>query len=99
VDHTVPIDAIRKELQRLLEESELWDRKVCVLQVTNTTERAIEVRALMSAADASIAWNLRCHIREKLVEFIRNNYPESLPRLRAELDRLPSSQASGPDGT
>lgn len=99
VDHTVPIDAIRKELQRLLEESELWNRKVCVLQVTNTTERAIEVRALMSAADASVAWNLRCYIREKLVEFIQKNYPETLPRLRAELDRLPSPQASGPDGT
>jgi small-conductance mechanosensitive channel len=99
VDHTVPIDAIRKELQRLLDESELWDRKVCVLQVTNTTERTIEVRALMSAADASVAWDLRCYIREKLVEFIQKNYPETLPRLRAELDRLPSPQASEPNGT
>jgi small-conductance mechanosensitive channel len=90
LDHTVPIDAVREELKRLLEGSELWDRKVCVLQVTNTTERAIEVRALMSAADASIAWDLRCHIREKLVEFVQKNYSESLPRFRAELDRLPS---------
>ena len=89
VDHTVPVDAIRAELQRLLEESDLWDRKVCVLQVTNTSERTIEIRALMSAADASIAWNLRCHVREKLVAFVQKNYPETLPRLRAELDRIP----------
>jgi small-conductance mechanosensitive channel len=98
VDHTVPIDAIRKELQRLLEETDLWDRKVCVLQVTNTTERTIEVRALMSAADASVAWDLRCHIREKLVEFMQKDYPEALPRLRAELDRLPSSRTLETDG-
>ena len=88
VDHTVPIAAIREELQRVLKDSEKWDRKVCVLQVTNTSERTVEVRALMSAEDASLAWDLRCHVREKLVEFIRTNYPHALPRLRAELNPL-----------
>ena len=88
VDYTVPFDAIREELQRLLKESELWDGKVCVLQVTNTSERTVEIRALMSAADASTAWSLRCHVREKLVDFIKMKYPQALPRLRAELDPL-----------
>lgn len=87
VDHTVPIDAVRAELQKILDASEAWDRKVCVLQVTNTSERAVELRALMSAADASLAWNLRCEVREKLVEFIRRDYPHALPRLRAELEK------------
>lgn len=41
----------------------------------------------MSAADASLAWTLRCKVREQLVTFIQKNYPESLPRLRASLDR------------
>jgi small-conductance mechanosensitive channel len=84
VDHTVPIDAVRQELHRILKASELWDGKVCVLQVTNTSERTIELRALMSAADASTAWSLRCEVREKLVDFIKKSYPETLPRLRAE---------------
>ena len=88
VDYTVPLEAIRKELQRLLKESELWDGKVCVVQVTNTSERAVEVRALMSAADASAAWSLRCHVREKLIDFIRTKHPQALPRFRAELDPL-----------
>lgn len=88
VDHTVPIDAIRTELQRILENAAEWDRKVCVVQVTNTSERTIEVRALMSAADAGLAWELRCKVREQLVTFIQKNNPESLPRLRASLDRL-----------
>jgi small-conductance mechanosensitive channel len=93
VDHTVPVDAIRAELQRILEASEWWDRKVCVLQVTNTSERAVELRALMSAEDASVAWTLRCHVREKLVEFVREKYPHALPRLRAELDKLQNLSA------
>ncbi len=86
VDYTVPFDSIREELQRILKKSELWDKKVCVLQVTNTTERTVELRALMSASDASTAWSLRCQVREKLVDFIQKKYPKSLPRFRAEMD-------------
>jgi len=89
VDYTVPLEAIRAELRRILEASEQWDRKVCGLQVTNTSERTIEVRALMSASDASLAWDLRCHVREKLIEFVQKNYPQTLPRLRAELNKVP----------
>ena len=90
VDYTVPLDAIRAELQKILEASDLWDRKVCVLQVTNASERTVEVRALMSAADASLAWSLRCHVREKLIEFVRREYPNALPRVRATLERTPA---------
>jgi len=85
VDHTVPIDSIRSELHNILKDSEHWDGKVCVLQVTNTSERTVELRALMSAEDASKAWTLRCQVREKLVEFLRQQYPQALPRIRAEL--------------
>jgi small-conductance mechanosensitive channel len=88
VDYTVPIDSIREELHRVLKESPSWDGKVCVLQVTNTSERTVELRALMSAADASASWNLRCEVREKLIEFIKTQYPQALPRLRAELHEL-----------
>ncbi len=92
VDYTVPLEAIRAELQRIVEASEQWDGKVCGLQVTNTSDRTIEVRALMSAADASLAWDLRCHVREKLIEFVQKNYPQTLPRLRAELNRIPMDE-------
>ena len=87
VDYTVPADAVREELRRILEASELWDRKVCGLQVTNATDKTVELRALMSAADASKAWDLRCHVREKLMEFIQKSYPHALPRLRAEFEK------------
>ncbi len=92
VDHTFPVDVIRSELRRILEGAEQWDRKVCGLQVTNTSERTIELRALISAADASLAWDLRCKVREKLIEFVQKNYPQCLPRFRAELDKPVSAE-------
>lgn len=95
VDYTVPFDSIRKELQRILNASELWDKKVCVLQVTNTTDRTVELRALMSAPDASTAWSLRCEVREKLIDFVQKKYPKALPRLRAEMDPPKPARKSG----
>ena len=87
VDYTVPVEAVRTELEKILKGSELWDGKVCVLQVTNASEHTLELRALTSATDASTAWNLRCYVREKLVEFIQKNYPESLPKVRASFQK------------
>ncbi len=87
VDYSVPVDAIRAELDRLVKDSKLWDGKVSLVQVTNATERAVEIRALVSARNSSDAWDLRCLVREKLVAFVQVNYPEALPRLRAELNR------------
>ena len=88
VDYTVPIPAVREELHRILKESELWDGKTWGLVPTNATERTVELRALMSAPDASTAWNLRCQVRERLIEYVRNSYPEGLPKVRAELIEL-----------
>lgn len=89
VDYTMPLGPLRRELDRILEDSPYWDRKVKVLQVTDAREHTLQLRALASAADASSAWDLRCEIREKLIEFIQKNYPESLPRVRAALQPAP----------
>jgi small-conductance mechanosensitive channel len=86
LDYTVPVEELRKELERLLNASEKWDKKVWGLQVTDATERTMTVRALMSAKDAGRAWDLRCEVREKLIAFVRHRYPEALPRLRAAID-------------
>ena len=95
VDYGVPLDALRAELTRVLKTSRYWDGKVNVLQVTDAKEHTLELRALASAADASLAWDLRCEIREKLVAFIQQTHPESLPRFRAALDaRRPSIEGA-----
>jgi len=83
-DYTVPVDLLRDELHRILKESKYWDGKGWALQVTDSTERALELRALMSAPNSPDAWELRCEVREKLLAFIQREYPESLPRIRAE---------------
>ena len=85
VDYRAPLDAIRAELGRILRASRYWDGKVNVLQVTEAREHTMEIRALASAADASLAWDLRCEVREQLIAFLQRHHPESLPRLRAEL--------------
>ena len=86
-DYTVPVQGVREELQRILEQCEEWDGEVCSVQVTDATERTVAVRALMSARDASLLWTLRCRVREQLIDYIRRVFPESLPRFRAQLDR------------
>jgi small-conductance mechanosensitive channel len=92
-DYSLPVDAVRTELHRILESTKLWDGKVWGLQVTNTTDRTMELRALMSAPDSSTAWDLRCYVREKLIFFLQQQFPGSLPRMRAEV-LGPASDAS-----
>ena len=89
-DYTVPVEEVRQEFHRVLESSRIWDGKVWGLQVTNASERTLELRALMSAPDGAVAFNLRCHVREKLIQFLQEKYPASLPRTRAELSRDPA---------
>ena len=83
-DYTIPVKEVRNELTRILENNSKWDKKVNVLQVTNATEKTVELRALMSAADSSTMWDLRCEVREKLLEFLQQHFPECLPRIRIE---------------
>jgi len=86
-DYTVPIDKMREELTRVLEGSENWDKKVNVLQVTGATDKAVELRALMSTKNSPLAWQLRCEVREKLIVFLQKNYPETLPKVRLEMEK------------
>lgn len=88
-DYTISVDAVREELDRLLEDNKLWDGKVKVVQVTDASEKTMELRILVSAEDSPTAWELRVFLREKLIKFIQDNYPKSLPKTRVE---FPESQ-------
>ncbi len=92
-DYTISFDALRKELTRLLESTELWDQKVNVLQVTDAKESTLEIRILVSAKNSPTAWDLRVYIREKMIEFIQKNYPQSLPKTRVMLEADSAAQA------
>ncbi|WP_231458903.1 mechanosensitive ion channel family protein [Pedobacter sp. Leaf132] len=85
LDYTIPIEPLRQEMTRLLSANPLWDKRVNVVQVTDSTkDGSIEVRFLMSASNSSRAFDLRCNIREAMIAFIQTNYPESLPKRRLE---------------
>jgi small-conductance mechanosensitive channel len=87
VDYRVPLAPLRAELQRVCDAAPEWDRRVALIQVVETSERCVQLRVLVSTADAPKGWDLRCRVREALVDFIQREYPEGLPRLRAEIDR------------
>jgi hypothetical protein len=85
VDFTVPVQAIRDELADIFDRSTLWDRRYWNLQVTDVNQDAVQLRVLMTARDAGTAWDLRCEVREKLLEYLQMRHPHSLPRKRIEL--------------
>ncbi|MEV6980346.1 mechanosensitive ion channel domain-containing protein [Sphaerisporangium sp. NPDC051017] len=85
VDWSVPVEELRTELYRRLREHPLWDQKDWTIQVTGIQPNGlVELRALMSASDAPSVWDLKCDMREHLVAYVRDHYPEALPRLRVE---------------
>ncbi|SDD21867.1 Small-conductance mechanosensitive channel [Mucilaginibacter pineti] len=88
LDYSVPLEELRTEFDRLINLTPLWDKKVKVVQVTDTKENNIEVRVLMSARNSSEAFDLRCYIRENLVTYVQQNFPDSLPRIRNDIGNL-----------
>jgi small-conductance mechanosensitive channel len=84
LDFRVPFGAMRAELKRLLEHTDLWDQRVGILQVTDAINGVVRVRALVSARDAPTLFDLRCFVREGLVEWLQRSSADSLPRTRFE---------------
>lgn len=85
LDYDAPIEAIRAKAKELVESSSLWNGKVLGVQVTDAKQETIEVRVLMSANTGGAAFDLRCEVREKLIDFLKREHPEALPRRRQEL--------------
>lgn len=97
-DYTLPVEELRAYLSELVKEQPLWDGKVAVVQVTDATDRTIEIRALVSARTSPDAWDLRCNVREKLVAWIRENRPGSLPQVRSSAIGDERTRANGAIG-
>lgn len=86
LDYNVPLKNIRTRLDELLAETNLWDGRVKAVQVTDSTKSEMEVRILVSASNASNAFDLRCYIREELIQYVQKEFPEALPKQRVEID-------------
>jgi small-conductance mechanosensitive channel len=99
LNYTAPVGELRTEARRLVELSPLWDRRVWVLQVVDSTPWSMVVRVLASSADAPTSWDLRCEIREQLIAFLRTEHPGALPAERPESTTRPVDLTllDGPD--
>jgi small-conductance mechanosensitive channel len=96
VDFQVPLAPLRAELERICKAAPEWDGRLVSLQVVDASERAMQIRALVSAVDSSKQWDLRCRVREGLIGYLQRHHPEGLPRIRADLDGSRLSGAVAP---
>ncbi|MGN6512095.1 MAG: mechanosensitive ion channel family protein, partial [Lysobacteraceae bacterium] len=87
LDYHAPLQDVREALQRICASDPRWDGRVCIAQVTDASERAVQVRLLVSARNSGDLFDLRCVVRERMIEFLRQAHPQALPRLLMDLQR------------
>ncbi|RYZ82320.1 MAG: hypothetical protein EOO68_34575 [Moraxellaceae bacterium] len=89
----MPLQPLREELDRLLKQTpELWDGRVSNIQVTDVSEKCMQLRVLISASNASKSWDLRCFLRENLLQFIVTHYADYLPKWRTDIFQVNNLQ-------
>ena len=96
VDYRAPVGAIRERLMEILRQSDKWDRTTASLQVTDFREGSMELRCLMSAQSPGQTFELRCEVREKLIDFLQREHPEALPHSRQISLRLDAAESTRP---
>lgn len=85
VDYRMPLQPLREAAQRACAAAPEWDKRLCLLQVVEAGETSMQLRVLVSSANSSLGWDLRCKVREALVDFMQREYPQHLPTMRAEI--------------
>jgi small-conductance mechanosensitive channel len=98
VDYSFPVTEGRSALKEMIESNPHWDKRFWNLQVSDTSERSLQLRVLATSANSSSNWDLRCEIREKFTAFIQQHYPQCLPTIRASVaePRTPRAAIAGP---
>jgi len=100
VDFSVPFGEMRAELDRLLAESELWDGRNGVLQVTDAVGGMVRVRIVVSAPNAGALFDLRCAVREGMVDWVQRTRVLPTQRIEAsEPAAIPQSRSDGDEDT
>lgn len=94
LDYRLPLAPMREELLRVCKSAPEWDQRVSMIQVVDSNEHGMQIRALISAGDASRRWDLCCRVREAMIDFVQREYPQYLPRVRAEINHGEQHAAS-----
>ncbi|MGB0767460.1 MAG: mechanosensitive ion channel family protein [Phycisphaeraceae bacterium] len=92
VDFRTPVDAVREQAGEIVKSCKDFDGRFWNVQISDADDKGMTLRVLCTAADASKAWDLRCEVREKLIGWLQKTYPDSLPRLRAEIDESTAAE-------
>ena len=87
LDYRTPLQDLREALQRICASDPRWDGRVCIAQVTDTSDKCLQVRLLVSARNSGDLFDLRCAVRERMIDYLHHAHPEALPRLRMDLHR------------
>lgn len=96
VDPSADVPRLRRHLEQIVRSNDKWDGRVVGLQVTEIHPEHMELRALVSAADAGKAFDLRCEIREAMMAFVRDEMPEAIARRRNDVSVVdPQMEAAG----
>jgi small-conductance mechanosensitive channel len=85
MDYTVPVQRLREQYEIVLQSSPLWDGKTNLVQVNDFKDSTVEIRFLMSAASSSAMRDLRCYVREKMLDYLQREHPSALPKVRSEV--------------
>ena len=100
VDYRMPLEPLRAAALRACEAATEWDKRLCLLQVVEAGEKSMQLRVLVTSSNSSLNWDLRCKVREALVDFMQREYPQHLPLMRAEMGPmeagLPESRMQPP---
>ena len=102
VDYTTELEPLRAEATRLAQSSKDYDQRVCLLQVVDTSDRAMKLRLIVSSPSAGQSWDLCCLVREGVIAYMQRTQPHALPRIRAtvsEAKRDADAFASPPAGS
>jgi small-conductance mechanosensitive channel len=99
LDWLVDPQAMRDEMHRVLERTELWDGRVAVLQVTDAVGGTIHIRILVTAVDAPTLFDLRCFVREEMIRWLHEQQPQALPRTRVQMTPPPEAGERTTDRT
>lgn len=85
VDYRMPLAPLREAARLACEAAPEWDQRLCLLQVVDAGERSMQLRVLVTSGNSSLNWDLRCKVREALVDCMQRDWPEHLPLMRAEV--------------
>jgi small-conductance mechanosensitive channel len=96
VDYRMPLAPLREAAQRACEAAPEWDKRLCLLQLVEAGERSMQLRVLVTSSNSSLNWDLRCKVREALIDVMQRDYPQHLPLMRAELAETKVVSATAP---